>query len=362
MVRRAAQTVRSERRASGRGRVHDPAAVVAHLLPPSLEQLCGRGAVEHDEDVAGGEARAGVVVEVGVAVEVGRLHHPHPGRAPYRYRYQPPQRPRHAADRDPHIDELIDLFRVTAPSRRRTTTTTTNHGNDRSRDTLRPNSFPQVAVHRICNGCRVRTNVNLSGVRNTLPRMRIGYGQVSTRDQHPEAQHDALTAAGWEQIFIDKASGKLGSRPELSKALLVANRPKDQLVVTKLDRLGRSLEHLIELSKTLQDRGVDLVVLDQGIDTSTAVGRMFFQILGAIAEFEHALMSERTRDGLAAARARGRTGGQKPKLGPRQVALARQMYNEHDKYGKRRYTVDQIAAEFGVTRPTIYRHLNRTPP
>ncbi|PPJ19915.1 resolvase [Nocardia nova] len=146
--------------------------------------------------------------------------------------------------------------------------------------------------------------------------MRIGYGRVSTRDQHPEAQHDALTAAGCEQIFLDKTSGKLASRPELSKALLVANRPKDQLVVTKLDRLGCSLEHLIELSKTLQDRGVDLVVLDQGIDTSTAVGRMFFQILGAIAEFEHALMSERTRDGLAAARARGRTGGQKPKLGP----------------------------------------------
>ncbi|MFJ9368635.1 recombinase family protein [Nocardia sp. NPDC101769] len=75
------------------------------------------------------------------------------------------------------------------------------------------------------------------------------------------------------------------------------------MVVTKLDRLGCSLEHLIELSRTLQDRGVDLVVLDQGIDTCTAVGRMFFQILGGIAEFEHALMSERTRDGLAAARA-----------------------------------------------------------
>ncbi|MEU6584921.1 recombinase family protein [Nocardia sp. NPDC046763] len=124
--------------------------------------------------------------------------------------------------------------------------------------------------------------------------MRIGYGRVSTLDQHPEAQHHALTAAGCEQIFIDKASGKLASRPELSKALLVAKRPKDQLI-TKLDRLGRSLGHLIELSKTLQDRGVDLVVLDQGIDTSTAVGRMFFQILGAIAEFEHTLMSERTR-------------------------------------------------------------------
>ena len=124
------------------------------------------------------------------------------------------------------------------------------------------------------------------------------------------------TGAGCEQIFTDKASGKLARRPELDKALLVAAARGDQLVVTKLDRLGRSLEHLIELSSELQDRGVDLVVLDQGIDTSTAVGRMFFQILGAIAEFEHALMSERTLDGLDAARARGRTGGQKPKLGP----------------------------------------------
>lgn len=190
--------------------------------------------------------------------------------------------------------------------------------------------------------------------------MRIGYGRVSTRDQHSEAQHNALTAAGCDQVFLDKASGKLGRRPELDKALLSANRAGDQLVVTKLDRLGRSLEHLIELSKHLQSVGVDLVVLDQGIDTSTANGRMFFQILGAIAEFEHALMSARTMDGLAAARARGRTGGQKPKLGPRQVKLARQMYDEKDEHGKRRYTVEQIAAEFGVTRPTIYRHLGKT--
>ena len=190
-----------------------------------------------------------------------------------------------------------------------------------------------------------------------VPWVRIGYGRVSTRDQHPEAQHDALTVAGCDAVFVDKASGKLARRPELDKALLSANRAGDQLVVTKLDRLGRSLEHLIELSNTLQTRGVDLVVLDQGIDTSTAVGRMFFQILGAIAEFEHALMSERTMDGLAAARARGRTGGQKPKLGPRQVALARSMYAELGEDGKRKYTVEQIAAEFGVTRPTIYRHL-----
>jgi DNA invertase Pin-like site-specific DNA recombinase len=189
--------------------------------------------------------------------------------------------------------------------------------------------------------------------------MRIGYGRVSTRDQNPGAQHDALTAAGCEQISIDKASGKLARRPGLDKSLLVACRRGDQLVITKLDRLGRSLEHLIDLAAELQRRGVDLVVLDQGIDTSTAVGRMFFQILGAIAE--HALMSERTLDGLAAARARGNTGGQKPKLTPRQARIARQMYEETGPDGRRLYTVAQIAAEFGVTRPTIYLHLGKLP-
>jgi DNA invertase Pin-like site-specific DNA recombinase len=182
--------------------------------------------------------------------------------------------------------------------------------------------------------------------------VRIGYARVSTRDQHPEAQADALTAAGCERIFTDKASGKLARRPELDESLR-GLRAGDQLVVTKLDRLGRSLEHLIDLSNDLQGREVDLVVLDQGIDTSTAIGRMFFQILGSIAEFEHALMSERTMDGLAAARARGRTGGQKPKLGVRQARLAREMYEAGE------LTVAQIAAEFGVTRPTIYRNLDR---
>ncbi|MGH3867710.1 MAG: recombinase family protein [Pseudonocardiaceae bacterium] len=189
--------------------------------------------------------------------------------------------------------------------------------------------------------------------------MRIGVAWVSTRDQHLEAQQDALRAGGCERVFTDKASGTLARRPGLDKALLIL-REGDQLVVTKLDRLGRLLEHLIELSGDLQSRGLDLVVLDQGIDTSTAVGRLFFSIIGAIAEFEHALMSERTMDGLAAARARGRTGGQKPKLGPCQVRLAREMYEETGDDGKRRYTVAQIAAEFGVTRPTIYRHLGKT--
>jgi DNA invertase Pin-like site-specific DNA recombinase len=186
--------------------------------------------------------------------------------------------------------------------------------------------------------------------------MRIGYGRVSTRDQNLDAQRDALAGAGCDEIMVDKASGKLARRPELDKALLVA-RKGDQLVVTKLDRLGRSLEHLIALSKDLQTRGVDLVVLDQGIDTSTALGRMFFQIIGSIAEFEHALMSERTRDGLEAARARGRTGGQRRKLTARQATIARDMYDEVGPDGRRVHTVGQIAAEFGVSRPTIYRHL-----
>ncbi len=190
--------------------------------------------------------------------------------------------------------------------------------------------------------------------------MRIGYGRVSTRDQNPDGQRDALQAAGCDEVFVDKASGKLASRPRLDEALRIS-RGGDQLVVTKLDRLGRSLEHLMALSKQLQAKQVDLVVLDQGIDTSTAVGRMFFQILGAIAEFEHALMSERTRDGLDAARARGRTGGQKPKLTARQAKIAQAMYDELGPDGHRAHTVQQIADEFGVTRPTIYRHLQRRP-
>ena len=138
-------------------------------------------------------------------------------------------------------------------------------GNDRSQYT--PSRVRRSAEARglICNASRVPSYVASSRVTDTFGdayRIRT----ESTHDQHPEAQHDALTAAGCEQIFIDTESGKLARRPELDKALLSANRPGDQLVVTKLDRLGRSLENLIDLSNTLQVRGVDLVVLDQGID------------------------------------------------------------------------------------------------
>ena len=188
--------------------------------------------------------------------------------------------------------------------------------------------------------------------------MRIGYARVSTRDQHPEAQEDALRAAGCERVFSDKASGKLASRPELEKALMVA-REGDQVVITRLDRLGRSLKNLIELSEQLRSQGVGLVILDQGIDTSTSTGRMFFQFLGAIAEFEHALMVERTREGLEAARARGRKGGRKKALRPRQVELAQRMYDELGDDGKRKHTVQNIADELGVARTTIYRYLKK---
>lgn len=189
--------------------------------------------------------------------------------------------------------------------------------------------------------------------------MKVGYARVSTRDQHPEAQQDALKAAGCDEVLVDHASGKLASRPELDRALAMASRPGDQLVVTKLDRLGRSLAHLMQIASGLAEHGVDLIVLDQGIDTSTAMGRMFFHVVGAFAEFERELISERTRDGLAAARARGRVGGGRPKLRPRAVEIARRMYDEVGEDGKQAHTVAEIAAVLGVSRPTIYRALER---
>jgi DNA invertase Pin-like site-specific DNA recombinase len=188
--------------------------------------------------------------------------------------------------------------------------------------------------------------------------MRYGYGRVSTRDQNPDAQRTALETDGCERIFIDKASGKLARRPELDR-MLDQLRRGDSVTITKLDRLGRSLANLIELSGWLRDAGVELVILDQGIDTSTAMGRMFFHILGAVAEFERELMSERTMDGLEEARARGNKGGRKPKMTDRQIADARRMYDEKDGNGRRLHTVQEIADAYGVTRPTIYRHLEK---
>ena len=178
----------------------------------------------------------------------------------------------------------------------------------------------------------------------------VGYARVSTRDQHAEGQEDVLRAAGCNRVFVEHASGILARRPVLDEALSYL-REGDTLVVTKLDRLGRSVANLKHVADDLQARGVGLKALSQGIDTTTPGGRLFFHMLAAIAEFEHDLIVERTKDGLAAARARGRNGGPKFKLTPTMVAQARAMYD-----GKQ-HTVQQIADTFRVSRPTIYRAL-----
>ncbi|MDT0264247.1 recombinase family protein [Jatrophihabitans lederbergiae] len=180
----------------------------------------------------------------------------------------------------------------------------------------------------------------------------VGYARVSTTDQHPDAQTDALTAAGCVEIFTDRASGTLARRPALDEALKYL-RTGDTLIITKLDRLGRSVKNLKDLADQLQDAGVALRVLSQGIDTSTPGGRLFFHLLAAMAEFEHDLIVERTHEGLAAARARGRTGGRKPKMTKNRITQARAMYDAGE------LTVQEIADTFGVSRPTIYRHLDQ---
>lgn len=180
--------------------------------------------------------------------------------------------------------------------------------------------------------------------------MLIGYARVSTNDQHPESQLDHLKSAGCGKVFVDHGvSGKLAKRPQWDKCLEQL-RDGDVLVITKLDRAGRSVKHLIELSERLDERGIGIKVLLQGIDTTTSAGRLFFHILAAIAEFEGDLISERTIDGLAAARARGRKGGRKPVLSERQIAQVRKMADAGD-------PITDIAATFKVSRPTIYKVL-----
>ena len=179
----------------------------------------------------------------------------------------------------------------------------------------------------------------------------LGYARVSTADQDPSLQHDALKAAGCLKLFTDKTSGALDRRPQLDR-LLDQLRPGDTVVVWRLDRLGRSLRHLIALSEDLGEWKVGLRSLSESIDTTTANGRLFFKIMGSLAEFERDLISERTKAGLAAARARGRKGGRPPVMTPQKVKVARQMYASRD------HTVDEIAKTVGVSRKTVYRHLD----
>jgi DNA invertase Pin-like site-specific DNA recombinase len=187
---------------------------------------------------------------------------------------------------------------------------------------------------------------------------RIGYGRVSKRDQHPEAQHDALIAAGCDpdRLFIEKVSSRLEKRPKLEEALAYV-RPGDTLVVTKLDRLGRGVRDLIDLVQRIEKLGVDLVVLGQNIDTSSPAGRMFFHVIASFAEFERDMIRERTKDGLEAARARGRTGGRKPKLTAGQIGTVKRMYAATGEDGKRAHTVQEIAEAVGVHRTSVYAYL-----
>lgn len=189
--------------------------------------------------------------------------------------------------------------------------------------------------------------------------MLIGYMRVSTADQSTDLQRDALLAAGVAErdIYLDKASGKQDDRPGL-EACLKALRAGDTLVVWKLDRLGRSLRHLVTTVQELAKRQVAFKVLTghgAEIDTGTAAGKLVFGIFAALAEFERELMSERTRAGLAAARARGRKGGRKPKLSPTELAGIRARLAADPLLDKQ-----VLANELGVHRSTLWRALEAT--
>jgi DNA invertase Pin-like site-specific DNA recombinase len=185
---------------------------------------------------------------------------------------------------------------------------------------------------------------------STRPGDLIGYARVSTWDQNADLQVDALTEIGCTRIFTDHASGTRTDRPQLAAALDYA-RPGDTLVVWRLDRLGRSLRHLVETVSGFEEAGIGFRSLNGDIDTTTSNGRLIFHIFCALAEFERDLLVDRTQAGLAAARARGKVAGRKPKLSADQVAVAQRLHRD----GK--HNVSEIAKVLGVSRATIYRHL-----
>lgn len=181
--------------------------------------------------------------------------------------------------------------------------------------------------------------------------MKIGYARVSTQDQNLDRQIDQLKAAGCEKIYQEKVTGKTKSRPELDK-MLDHLRKDDTVVVIKLDRIGRNTKHLIELSETFEEMGVDFISLGDSIDTSTATGKMMFTVLAAIAQFEADLNRERTMEGLASARARGRKGGH-PKADPKKVDQALKMYEA------KTFSLKEITEATGLSKMTIYRYLEK---
>lgn len=189
--------------------------------------------------------------------------------------------------------------------------------------------------------------------------MLIGYARVSTAEQNPDHQIDALARAGVEErdIYLDVISGAKAERPKFDLVMQLL-RDGDTLKVTRLDRLGRSMVHLVTLGAELRTRGVGLHVIEQGIDTTTPEGRAMYGMFSVFAEFQRELIIANTRDGLAAARSRGRSGGRPKKLRGRQIQLARDLYAEMDGDGKRKWTVQQIADELGVKRTTVYGYLD----
>jgi DNA invertase Pin-like site-specific DNA recombinase len=178
---------------------------------------------------------------------------------------------------------------------------------------------------------------------------RIGYARVSTKGQKDDTQVDELEAAGCDRIFVDHGvSGKHAARPELDAALAYL-RKGDVFVITRLSRAMRSLKHMIALAGDLQERGIDLIVLKQQIDTTTPTGRLVFHILAAMDEFQRELIVEGTLEGLAAAKARGKLGGRRPSYTEHQAQTAR------DLHAKGELSAEEIAAVLGVSRATYYR-------
>jgi DNA invertase Pin-like site-specific DNA recombinase len=181
---------------------------------------------------------------------------------------------------------------------------------------------------------------------------RIGYARVSTDEQNLNLQRDALERADCTVIYADKASGKSVSRPELEHCRM-ALRKGDTLVVWRLDRLGRSLPDLVQIVGELEQAGVGFESLHEKIETTSAAGKLVFHVFAALAEFERSLIRERTRAGLAAARARGRKGGRRPKLDAKQIREVKALLADP------KISVTDVATRYGVSRSTIYKHLSR---
>jgi DNA invertase Pin-like site-specific DNA recombinase len=179
--------------------------------------------------------------------------------------------------------------------------------------------------------------------------MRIGYARVSTDDQTLDLQRDALARARCRQIYEEHASGKSATRPQL-EACLRALREGDTLVIWRLDRLGRSLADLIQLTNDLKSRSIELESLTEKLDTGSPTGKRVFHVFAALAEFERNLIRERTLAGLKAARARGRKGGRPRKLQPKEVKTIRALLKTAE------ISVQEVASRFRVSRSTLYRN------